>query len=324
MTNPADHADLEELLRGEAARQYPRVNRPFSDLLDTRRVRDRRAHLVAAATVLVVVTTGVALAISSSGRGHESTVVTDPGTPACSLSALDMKIYWSSSPPSEYPSPERYATLIAANQTSGPCIVAAVPVVVPLTADGRSATTTTPGSGNAHDVLTLPPGQKIASSLTWRSYCGADVGKEAQVYLPSDGADPVGIKVAEDHPEQPQCVAGMSSGVEAGRWTDTVPQVNDGKPIHDTTGVLQIVGGPSGQPQTVTGIVTFTAADGSHSTVPVAGNGAFEVVISPGTYTVTGTSPSYREGAGVCRAERPVTVTFDAGARNVMVNCSAS
>jgi hypothetical protein len=104
-----------------------------------------------------------------------------------------------------------------------------------------------------------------------------------------------------------------------------VPQVNDGEPIHDTTGVLQIVGDPSGQPpRTVAGIVTFTAADGSHSTVPVEGNGAFEVVISPGTYVVTGTSPSCGGGADPCKAERPVTVTFDAGASNVLVNCTAS
>lgn len=324
MTDHVDHADLEELLHAEAVRQYPQNNRPFSDLLNSRARRDRRARLMAGAAVIAVVTTGAALAVSFTGRGHEDMVVTDPGTPICTLKTLGMKIYWSSSPPSQYPSPERFGTLIASNMTSVPCTVAAVPVVVPLTAEGIATATTRPAPGASPDILTVPAGQEIASSLTWRSYCGADVGKEAQVYLPTDNADPVGIKVAEDRPEQPLCVAGRSSDVEASRWTDTVPQVNDGQPTHDTTGVLQLVGGPAGhEPQTLAGIVTFTAADGSRSTVPVEADGAFTVVISPGTYTVTGTSPSYGNGTGICRAEAPVTVTFDAGASNVMVNCQA-
>jgi hypothetical protein len=43
--------------------------------------------------------------------------------------------------------------------------------------------------------------------------------------------------------------------------------------------------------------------------IQVRADGSFSVLVPAGTYILAGRSPRYGSGAGVCRADGPVTVT---------------
>jgi hypothetical protein len=74
------------------------------------------------------------------------------------------------------------------------------------------------------------------------------------------------------------------------------------------TGHLYGVGGPApGTPRPWPGTVTLTGA-GVHRDIQVRADGSFSVLVPAGTYILAGRSPRYGSGAGVCRADGPVTV----------------
>jgi hypothetical protein len=76
------------------------------------------------------------------------------------------------------------------------------------------------------------------------------------------------------------------------------------------TGHLYGVGGPApGAPRPWPGTVTVTGGLGVHRDVQVGADGRFSVLVPAGTYTVAGRSPLYQDGAAVCRAAGPATVT---------------
>jgi hypothetical protein len=75
------------------------------------------------------------------------------------------------------------------------------------------------------------------------------------------------------------------------------------------TGHLYRVGGPvRGLLRPWPGTVTLTGPDFRRN-VPVGASGAYSVTVPAGSYTVTGHSPLYGSGAGLCRAASVVTVT---------------
>lgn len=79
-------------------------------------------------------------------------------------------------------------------------------------------------------------------------------------------------------------------------------------PVH---GVLRMTGGPAGAPApAVPGRVAFVGPGGRGSTmdVPTRPDGTFSLELNPGTYVVTGRSPLYGGGAGVCRTDHPLVV----------------
>ena len=75
------------------------------------------------------------------------------------------------------------------------------------------------------------------------------------------------------------------------------------------TGHLYGVGGPApGLPRPWPGTVTLTGP-GIRRDIPVGASGSYSVMVSPGTYTVTGHSPLYGSGAVLCRAAGAAAVT---------------
>lgn len=86
-------------------------------------------------------------------------------------------------------------------------------------------------------------------------------------------------------------------------------------------GQVLFVGGPApGAPRAVNpgGTVLFTGAVTLKA--PVHTHGAFSVRLSPGTYSITATSPDYEDSRGVCAGKRPVRVTEGSSA-SVKVYC---
>ena len=81
-------------------------------------------------------------------------------------------------------------------------------------------------------------------------------------------------------------------------------------PTGTVTGTLQAVGGTSGvRPRALSGQVTLNGSGGKIATITVGANGRFSVPATVGTYTVSGQSPQYKDGAADCHASGPVTVT---------------
>lgn len=54
--------------------------------------------------------------------------------------------------------------------------------------------------------------------------------------------------------------------------------------------------------------MTLTAP-GVHRDIPVGTSGSYSAAVPPGNYTVTGHSPLYQSGAGLCQATGAATVT---------------
>jgi hypothetical protein len=78
------------------------------------------------------------------------------------------------------------------------------------------------------------------------------------------------------------------------------------------SGVLLAVGGPDGTiSRNWPGVVQLRRAGRVVATGRADRQGNFEIVAPPGTYTMTGRSPRYDGGHGVCRAEKPVTIKVD-------------
>jgi hypothetical protein len=92
-------------------------------------------------------------------------------------------------------------------------------------------------------------------------------------------------------------------------------------PTGTVTGTLQAVGGPPGDgPRALGGQVTLHGSSGHIVGITVGATGRFSLPVPVGTYTVSGQSPQYEGGAGVCRASGPVVVTKDV-ASSVEVGC---
>lgn len=79
-----------------------------------------------------------------------------------------------------------------------------------------------------------------------------------------------------------------------------------GLPVATITGRLLAVGGPAGaSPTPLKGTVTLAGANGSTVRAEVGNDGGFEVQTSPGRYRISGHSPSFDGGNGVCAAAKP-------------------
>jgi hypothetical protein len=90
----------------------------------------------------------------------------------------------------------------------------------------------------------------------------------------------------------------------------------------EVTGALRLVGGPAGNgPRGVAGEVHFRATDGTTTSAAAAGDGQFSLRVRPGTYVVSGTSPSFGDGTYPCNAAAPVQVPAG-GRHDVEVVCS--
>ncbi len=88
------------------------------------------------------------------------------------------------------------------------------------------------------------------------------------------------------------------------------------------TGTLMRVGGPPpGSEVTLPGTVTLveTTTGVRHETT-TAPDGTFRLAVPAGEYTITGTSPQYGDGTGICAAQETVVVPVS-GIANIPVTC---
>jgi hypothetical protein len=95
-------------------------------------------------------------------------------------------------------------------------------------------------------------------------------------------------------------------------------------PTGTLTGKLQAVNGPPGVgPRALSGQITLHGSSGHIDGITVGMNGRFSVPVPVGTYTVSGQSPQYERGTGVCRGSGLVVVTKGVTSR-VQVDCQES
>jgi hypothetical protein len=92
-------------------------------------------------------------------------------------------------------------------------------------------------------------------------------------------------------------------------------------PTGTLIGTLQAVGGPSGNGhRALSGQITLNGSGGHITGITVGATGRFSVPVPVGTFTVSGRSPQYEGGAGVCHASAPVTVSKGVTTK-VQVDC---
>jgi hypothetical protein len=73
-------------------------------------------------------------------------------------------------------------------------------------------------------------------------------------------------------------------------------------------GHLKMIGGPGiGKPVTLPGTITITG-NGMTRRVHTNHDGSYTVPLPPGTYTLTGHSPSYGDGSGACSSLTPARI----------------
>lgn len=333
--------ELHDLLSDEADHQQPSHNRPFTDLVQARRRRDRKVRLAGAGVVGAVAIAGVALAGTFTGAGSRTTVVGDgdptptttlsgtAGVAVCSISRMDISLIWLPQPDGSLK-----GNLVAKNAGSDTCRLVGKPKVVVLGSDGQPRDVPIAQTLEGATESVVKPGYVATSTLAWRSWCGDNtpVGDEVQVYFGGEnGLDPVSVTIQPTGgtradgsvPHHPTCQQGTPTSMSVSYFGDAfdpaplVPPV----PGAAVTGTLELVGGPSGNaPRGVHGTVTATTADGSTQTVAVGSSGRFTLHLTSGTYTITGSSPLFGAGQYVCRAAEPVTV--NGPTEGVLVACS--
>jgi hypothetical protein len=99
------------------------------------------------------------------------------------------------------------------------------------------------------------------------------------------------------------CLAGLPAACSSGPHAAVAPAAGI------LAGHLYGVGGAApGAPRPWPGTVTLTGP-GEHRDIAVGAGGRFSAQVAAGTYIVSGRSPRYEDGTGVCRAARPATVT---------------
>jgi hypothetical protein len=91
------------------------------------------------------------------------------------------------------------------------------------------------------------------------------------------------------------------------------------------TGILQgrllAVGGALAKARPVAGSIYFDGPGGSRGTTEVDATGSFAIGLAPGSYTLTGSSPAYDGGKGVCRTLKTDIVLTSNGTTTANIYC---
>lgn len=95
----------------------------------------------------------------------------------------------------------------------------------------------------------------------------------------------------------------------------------DDAPSAVVQGRLLTVDGEGKNPRPSSGSVILSGGQGAEVRTEVGGSGTFEVMVNPGTYKVTGTSPQPDGGTAQCAAKSPVTTVSDEAPTTVDVLC---
>jgi hypothetical protein len=94
-----------------------------------------------------------------------------------------------------------------------------------------------------------------------------------------------------------------------------------GSDTTNVTGVLRMTGGPSGATQPGVAGKVFFEGHGKRTTAMASSDGSFSLSLPPGEYQVTGTSPQFGSGEGICRTDSPVKVG-ESRIQGLVVACS--
>jgi hypothetical protein len=336
--------ELHDLLTEEANRQQPTSNRPFTDLVKTRRRRDRTVRFAGVGVVGALAIAGVALAGTFTGGGGHTAVVGD-GEPSptltqsvadthlCDIRGLDISLDWVS-----LDNGSLKGTLVAKNTGDSACRLTGKPQVIPLLDDGKTAGVRQGQSLEKGSDVVVPTGYVSSATVTWDSWCSATTGFSGKLMVSVNGngtVDPAVVTITPTNHAgsadgtlsgrlHPACTAGANSDsfmhvTFFGGAFDPAPLVPP-VPGAAVSGTLELVGGPAGNSSRgVQGTVTATSTDGRTQSAIVGSSGEFTFHLTSGTYTVTGTSPMYNSGQGTCRADQPVTVDGPTG--GVIVAC---
>jgi hypothetical protein len=120
----------------------------------------------------------------------------------------------------------------------------------------------------------------------------------------------------------------LTLGALAGCGHENPPTIKVGAsaPSPPPSGLVQgrllAVGGPApGKPRPLAGTISFKGPGGSTATTQVDADGKFTIELSPGSYVITGTSPSYESNKGVCSTEKPSTAITASGSATADVLC---
>ena len=104
--------------------------------------------------------------------------------------------------------------------------------------------------------------------------------------------------------------SGHHASSSASRPTTPTPTI--GTPsgtLGSITGHLFAVGGLIAGPRPLAGRVDVVGPGATWQDIAVGTDGVFRITTTVGTYALTGTSPLYDAGHGVCRAQQAVRVT---------------
>jgi hypothetical protein len=276
------------------------------------RARDvRRRRRLAVSGVAAVALLGAAVAVvAQPGATRPSRLVTDqsprPFT-RCAPSDLRMSANWARTDDGEL-----IGLLTATNPTGSACDLLLKPWIYPLLDDGSRAMLqygqTLEGRYGDNALL---PGESASAVLHWAGWCGAHASGRLEVGWGLEGGGTIAtVTVDAGGQRQPTCVPGTPSWAGADWFTGLAPYPTTGAPSGplSVTGLLEMAGGPGGADFAVPGRVRLS--NGADTVIAdTDASGTFTAQVAPGTWTVTGTSPSYSDSRGTCFTQDPVQVT---------------
>ena len=312
--------DLTDLLADEASRQVPTQLRPFEDLVRSRDARRRRRLAVSGVAAVALIGSAVVV-LAQPGSTRPDRLVTDP-TPRpyarCAPSDLRMSATWAQTQQGAL-----IGLLTATNPTGSACELLTRPSIFPLVEGGQRAAVQ---SGSWSDARwgdeALLPGESASAFLHWSSWCGPKGVGQLEVGWPlgRTGAPSI-VTIETTGSRQPTCTEGSPAWAGADWFEGLAASPSFGHTLSPLTvsGLLELVGGPSGLALARPGRVSLTKGD----EVVIADtdeSGRFTAEVTPGTWTVTATSPSYNSGEGRCFAQEPVRVA-EHGVSGVRVVC---
>jgi len=233
--------DLHDLLSEEASRQTPSANRPFADLVQARRRRDRGTRLAAMGTAVSVTVAGVALAGSLNGSGRTAVVgdptptagsvkPTDAAAVSCYSFAMAFSFHWLQ----RQPDGSLSGQLKVKNVSGRSCRLADRPQIDLLGTGGVFIPVHAPlGLGVVGAGRVLPTGYTSTATVRWSSWCGPQTPSgTAQVWVdplpvmrPRSIVIPLGPVLGEDGvaPARPRCLkSGQVSTIITGQFSEPI------------------------------------------------------------------------------------------------------
>jgi hypothetical protein len=316
--------ELADLLAEAAVRQQPDQQPPFTRIV--LRARQRRRQQVRSLVALAVVgASAVTLGVPVLGRGASSTsehVAQDPSplpvaNRTCRPTELVLALTWVKTS-----SGSLRGSLTATNPNHEACLLLVKPHVTPVGVDGQPLRTeATESKEGRWGPDALIPGATAQAPVVWTDWCGEPAGQAADVTWSGEERLSA-VRISTTGPAQPACLNHPASTVSSS-WFEGLSASVPGPPV-EVAGTLLATGGPAGAPpQGVPGTIVLQADDevGTRTTAIAIANGTFHASVTPGWYSVRGTSPMYNDGQGTCLVTGRLHVPVE-GRSDIEVICA--